>query len=56
LIRSVLGVVRDKATGAPSLFYWSIRSRTPLIEEDLFIRKQLAFYQKRQMPGFHDFF
>lgn len=37
------------AGDAPSLVRLSLRSRTALIAENLFLRKQLAFYQERQI-------
>jgi putative transposase len=49
LIRSVMGVVQDLAADVPRLFYSSIRPRTALIAENLFLRKQLAFYEERQI-------
>lgn len=50
LILSAIGMLRDLAGETPNLFRSSIRSRTALIAENLFLRKQLAFYQERQIP------
>jgi putative transposase len=49
LIRSALGVLRDLAGDAPSLVRLILRSRTALIAENLFLRKQLAFYREHQI-------
>ncbi len=46
-IRSALDVLRVLAGGAPRLLRFIFRSRTALIAENLFLRKQLAFYQER---------
>jgi hypothetical protein len=45
----VLCVVRDVAADALGFASSSFRSRTALIAENLFLRKQLAFYQERQI-------
>jgi hypothetical protein len=49
LIRPALGVLRDLTGDVPGLVRLSFRSRTALIAENLFLRKQLAFYQERQI-------
>jgi putative transposase len=49
LIRSTFGVLRDWAADAPSLVRLILGSRTALIAENLFLRKQLAFYQEHQI-------
>ena len=41
----VLSVARDLAVDALGLARSSFRSRTALLAENLFLRKQLAFYQ-----------
>jgi len=46
VLRVVCGLTRDAATFFRSLF----SSRTALIAENLFLRKQLAFYQEHQVP------
>ena len=45
----VLSVARDLAVDALGLARSSFRSRTALLAENLFLRKQLAFYQERQI-------
>jgi hypothetical protein len=45
----VLCVARDVAVDAQGFASSSFRSRTALIAENLFLRKQLAFYQERQI-------
>jgi hypothetical protein len=45
----VLCVARDLAVDALGFAGSSFRSRTALIAENLFLRKQLAFYQERQI-------
>ena len=45
----VLSVARDFAVDALGLARSSFRSRTALLAENLFLRKQLAFYQERQI-------
>jgi hypothetical protein len=45
----VLSVARDFAVDALGLALSSFRSRTALLAENLFLRKQLAFYQERQI-------
>ena len=49
LIRPVFRVVRDLAVNALHFVGLSFRSRTALIAENLFLRKQLAFYQEHQI-------
>ena len=49
MILSALGVLRDLASGTASILRSSFLSRTALIAENLFLRKQLAFYQERQI-------
>ena len=49
LVRSALDVLRDFAGDVTSLVRSSLGSRTALIAEDLFLRKQLAFYQEREI-------
>lgn len=49
-IRSAFGVLRDLADETPIFVRSSLRSRTELIAENLFLRKQLAFYQEQQIP------
>ncbi len=49
LFRSLIGVFLDLAGEAPSLIRVSLRSRAALIAENLFLRKQLAFYQEREL-------
>ena len=49
LIRSALDVLRCLADDVPSLVRSALRSRTALIAENLFLRKQLAFYQEREI-------
>jgi hypothetical protein len=49
LIGSALGVLRDLAGDALDLLRLSLRTRTALITENLFLRKQLAFYQEHQI-------
>jgi putative transposase len=49
LISSVLGIFRDLAVEVLSFAGSSLRSRTALIAENLFLRKQLAFYQEREI-------
>lgn len=44
-LRSVLGLILELGTFLRS----SVRSRSALIAENLFLRKQLAFYQERQI-------
>jgi putative transposase len=48
LIRAALGVLRDLTGYVPSLVRLALRSRTALIAENLFLRKQLTFYQERE--------
>ncbi len=48
-IRAAFDVLRGLAGDAPSLVRLSLRSRTALIAENLFLRKQLAFYQERDI-------
>ena len=45
----VLSVARDFAVDALGLARSSFRSRTALLAENLFLRKQVAFYQERQI-------
>ncbi len=47
LIRSAFPILRDLAVDAVSLSGSSLRSRTALLAENLFLRKQLTFYQER---------
>ena len=49
LIRPVFGVVRDLSVDALHFVGLSFRSRTALIAENLFLRKQLTFYQEHQI-------
>ncbi len=49
LFWSLIGVFLDLAGDAPSLIRVSLRSRAALIAENLFLRKQLAFYQEREL-------
>jgi putative transposase len=49
MILSALGVLRDLVRDTPSIVRSSLGSRTALIAENLFLRKQLAFYQERQI-------
>src|SRR6516225_6049125 len=49
LILPVFRVVRDLAVDALYFVGLSFRSRTALLAENLFLRKQLAFYQERQI-------
>ena len=48
-VRSVLGVLPDLAKDALAFLRSSFRPRTALIAENLFLRKQLAFYQEHQI-------
>lgn len=50
LVLSALGVPRELAGDVLSFVRLSLCSRTALIAENLFLRKQLAFYQERQIP------
>jgi putative transposase len=47
--RSTIEVFQDLANEAPSLVRMSLRSRAALIAENLFLRKQLAFYKEREL-------
>ena len=49
LIRSAIDVLRDLACETPGLVLLGFRSRTALIAENLFLRKQLAFYQEHEI-------
>ena len=49
LIRSAHDVLRGLADDAPSLVHLALRSRTALIAESLFFRKQLAFCQEHEI-------
>jgi transposase InsO family protein len=49
LFRSLNGVFRDLVGEAPSFVRACLQSRTTLIAENLFLRKQLAFYQEREV-------
>lgn len=46
--RAVFDVFRDLAGDALSLVRLSLRSRAALVAENLFLRKQLPFYQERE--------
>ncbi len=48
-IRSAFDILRDLAVDAVSFAGSSLRSRTALLAENLFLRKQLAFYQEREI-------
>jgi putative transposase len=48
-IRTVCGVLLDLAGDAASLVQLGLRSRVALVAENLFLRKQLAFYQEREI-------
>ena len=47
--RSTIDAFRDLAGEAPSLIRMSLRSRASLTAENLFLRKQLAFYKEREL-------
>jgi putative transposase len=49
LIRAIPGVFRELAGDAASVVRLGLRSRVVLVAENLFLRKQLAFYQERQI-------
>jgi putative transposase len=49
LSRSLLWILCDLGTDAISFTGSSLRSRTALMAENLFLRKQLAFYQEREI-------
>jgi hypothetical protein len=49
LIRSRLVIVWDLAGDVPSVVRLGLHSRTALIAENLFLRKQLAFYHEHQI-------
>jgi hypothetical protein len=49
LIRSVADVLRDLAGEVPRVVRLSPHSRTALIAENLFLRRQLAFYWEREI-------
>ena len=49
LIRPLIDVLRDFAGEAPSFVRLALSSRTALIAENLFLRKQLAFYQEHEI-------
>jgi putative transposase len=51
LIRSIPCALQELTVEALSLARLSLRSHTTLIAENLFIRKQLAFYQERGIRG-----
>ena len=48
-IRSVLDIVCDLTNDVLAFLRSTFRSRTALIAENLFLRKQLAFYQEHQV-------
>src|SRR5215469_10132780 len=48
-IEPVLGIVGDLANDGLLFLRSTFRSRTSLIAENLFLRKQLAFYQEHQI-------
>src|SRR5580692_11151332 len=47
--RSTIDVFRDLAGEAPGFVRMALSSRAALIAENLFLRKQLAFYQEREL-------
>ena len=49
LILSILCVLQELAAEALSFAGLSLQSRTALIAENLFLRKQLAFYQEHEI-------
>jgi hypothetical protein len=49
LIWSLLCVLRELLLGALNFAGSSLRSRTALLAENLFLRKQLAFYEEREI-------
>ena len=49
LIRAPFDVFREVASDLTSLMRLCFSSRTALIAENLFLRKQLAFYQEREV-------
>ncbi len=52
LLNSFLGFVVDLMCDGLRFFRLAVRSRTALSAEILFLRKQLAFYEERQVqPG-----
>jgi putative transposase len=48
-LRSTIDVFRALAGEIPGFARMSLRSRTALVAENLFLRKQLAFYQEREI-------
>jgi putative transposase len=49
LVRSAFDVPKDFASDVAEIVRLGLRSRTALIAENLFLRKQLAFYQEREI-------